>query len=159
MCIRDRKRAEAPDAYGQVELVAPTRTISTATNLDLGGVSLELHPLPGHTPDTLVGFISEWGTLLAGDAVEAPLPFLNEASPVASWVAGLEEWVETLERWTRSKTGSASRNPVRNFSMGLRTDPTGKPDCRFDCAYEWNRPVDRSGSQRVCEWWRYLNIS
>ena len=95
------KRAEAPDVYGHVELVAPTRTISTTTTLDLGGVSLELHPLPGHTPDTLVGFIPEWGTLLAGDAVEAPLPFLNEASPVASWVAGLEGWIETLGRWNR----------------------------------------------------------
>jgi glyoxylase-like metal-dependent hydrolase (beta-lactamase superfamily II) len=97
----DERRLASPGEYDRVRLVPPTRTVfgtadpgppASARALDLGGLTLELHPLPGHTPDTLVGFIPQWGILLAGDAVETPLPFLNPGSPLDVWVKLLDDW-------------------------------------------------------------------
>lgn len=93
------KQAENPSEFHRVELIPPTRTFPDRTLLDLGGITLELHHLPGHTPDSVVGFIPEWGVFLAGDAVETPLPFLNEGSPAEVWARGLEGWLATLEVW------------------------------------------------------------
>ena len=93
----EEKRASAPGEYDGVTLVLPTRTFRNRLILDLGGVTLELHSLPGHTPDTIVGYLPEWGILLGGDAVEDPLPFLNPGCPVEGWSRALEEWAEALE--------------------------------------------------------------
>jgi glyoxylase-like metal-dependent hydrolase (beta-lactamase superfamily II) len=97
----EEKRAAFPGEYDQVVLIPPTRTIRDTASLDLGGVTLEIHPLPGHTPDSLVGFVPEWGVFLAGDAVETPLPFLNPGSPVEVWAVALEGWARKLEEWER----------------------------------------------------------
>ena len=94
----EEKRSESSGVYEGVQLVAPTRTFQTSLTLELGGVTLEVHSLPGHTPDSAVGFVPEWGILLAGDAVETPLPFLNPGSPIERWVEGLENWSNRLEK-------------------------------------------------------------
>ena len=60
--------------------------------LDLGGVSVELSYLPGHSLDGVVAFVPEDGVLLAGDAVETALPVINEDSPISEWLALLETW-------------------------------------------------------------------
>jgi glyoxylase-like metal-dependent hydrolase (beta-lactamase superfamily II) len=39
-----------------------------------------------------VGFIPEWGVLLAGDTVETPFPVVNDDSPVSQWITSLEHW-------------------------------------------------------------------
>ncbi|HSG09831.1 MAG TPA: MBL fold metallo-hydrolase [Longimicrobiales bacterium] len=90
-----RRRTAAPDEWADVVLVPPGRTFRTRLTLDLGGASLDLHPLPGHTPDCLVGFVPEWGVLLAGDTVETPLPVVNDGAAVAGWVARLRQWIAT----------------------------------------------------------------
>ena len=95
------KKAESPEAFDGVRLVAPSRTFRNDLTLDLGGITLEIHSLPGHTLDSVVGFVPEWGVLLAGDAVETPLPFLNPGSPVGRWVKGLEVWYERLDNTGR----------------------------------------------------------
>ncbi len=66
----EEKRAAHPGEYDAVILFPPTRTFRDILTLQLGEITLELHPLPGHTPDSVVGWIPEWGVLLAGDAVE-----------------------------------------------------------------------------------------
>jgi glyoxylase-like metal-dependent hydrolase (beta-lactamase superfamily II) len=91
------KVASEPDLYGSVTLVPPTRTFRRRTTLELGGITLEMHSLPGHTPDTIVGYIPQWNILLGGDAVEHPLPFLNSGSGIEGWVRGLERWAARLE--------------------------------------------------------------
>lgn len=91
------KRAECPTSYREVRLEPPTRTFEDRADIELGGATLQLHAFPGHTWDSVVGFIPEWGVFLAGDAVEAPLPFLNPDSPVREWAAGLELWADHLE--------------------------------------------------------------
>jgi len=92
------KVAEDPEAFGDVQLVAPSRTFRNDLTLDLGGITLEIHSLPGHTPDSVVGFVPEWRVMLAGDAVETPLPFLNSGSSLGPWVEGLEAWIDRLEK-------------------------------------------------------------
>jgi glyoxylase-like metal-dependent hydrolase (beta-lactamase superfamily II) len=91
------KRREGTGAYDLVRLVPPTRTFQTRMTVELGGANLELHHLPGHTPDTLVGFIPEWRVFLAGDAAEMPFPFLNPGNPIEPWVKRLESWSDELE--------------------------------------------------------------
>jgi glyoxylase-like metal-dependent hydrolase (beta-lactamase superfamily II) len=91
------KVASEPDLYGSVVLVPPTRTFRRRITLELGGITLELHSLPGHTPDTIVGYIPQWNILLGGDAVEHPLPFLNPGSGIEGWVRRLERWAARLE--------------------------------------------------------------
>lgn len=86
------KKLEQPGAWDAVALVPPQMVFSGQLHLDLGGLTLELHHLPGHTRDCLVGFIPQWGVLLAGDTLETPLPVVNEDSPLALWIEGLARW-------------------------------------------------------------------
>ena len=111
------KRASVPGTYDNVALVPPNRTFRTLLTLDLGGIILELHALPGHTPDTIVGYIPEWGVLLGGDAVESPLPFLNPGGPIEAWARGLEGWVRRLEG------GAKTREEVGSTGLGPRCAP------------------------------------
>jgi glyoxylase-like metal-dependent hydrolase (beta-lactamase superfamily II) len=60
--------------------------------LDLGGATLELLALPGHTRDCIVGLVREWGVLLAGDTVETPLPVVNDGAAVRGWIERLDRW-------------------------------------------------------------------
>lgn len=87
-----RRRTREPGVWDGVRLVPPTETFTRLHTLDLGGATLELHALPGHTPDCLVGFVPEWGVLLAGDTVETPLPVVNDAEAVSAWIAELDLW-------------------------------------------------------------------
>ena len=75
-----------------VRLVPPNLTFSTSLALDLGGITLELHHLPGHTLDCIVGWIPEWGILLGGDTIETPLPVVYSAPLIGNWLASLEMW-------------------------------------------------------------------
>ncbi len=89
--LREKQIAQ-PGAWDEVVLVPPTLTIEDEFELTLGNISVHLHHLPGHTLDCIVGFIPEWGVLLAGDTVETPLPVINADSPIDQWIAGLQKW-------------------------------------------------------------------
>lgn len=86
------KQADDPDKWSEVVLVPPTQIFETEFSIDLGNVTLILHHLFGHTHDCIVGFIPEWGVLLAGDTVETPLPVINPESPLDDWIAALQKW-------------------------------------------------------------------
>jgi glyoxylase-like metal-dependent hydrolase (beta-lactamase superfamily II) len=88
------KRATAPGAWDAVRLIPPTRLFARDLSIDLGGLSLSLRHLPGHTPDSIVGLVPERGVLLAGDAVETPCPVVPRDCP-------LDAWLEELRRWER----------------------------------------------------------
>ncbi|OEU65060.1 MAG: hypothetical protein BA863_04185 [Desulfovibrio sp. S3730MH75] len=81
-----------PELYNSVKLIAPNITIDSELEIDLGGITIQLSPLLGHTEDSIVAYIPEKGILLTGDTVETPFPCLNENSPVASWIKKLEGW-------------------------------------------------------------------
>ncbi len=105
--LESRRRRE-PGAWDDVRLVPPTVIFEREHLLDLGGVTLELRALPGHTPDCIVGFVPEWGVLLAGDTVETPLPVVNDGSVVSAWAAALEGWLAE----TRVVTVVPAHGPV-----------------------------------------------
>ncbi len=91
--LREKQAAE-PGAWDAVTLVAPNVTFDHEMTLDLGGVTLTLRHLPGHTRDSIVGLVPERGILLVGDAAETPLPVVPAGSPLPSWI-------EELRRWSR----------------------------------------------------------
>ena len=86
------KQVAEPGAWDDVVLVAPTEGIERRGAIQLGGLSLELHALPGHTPDCIAGFVPERGVLLAGDTAETPFPVVPADSPLAEWISELERW-------------------------------------------------------------------
>jgi glyoxylase-like metal-dependent hydrolase (beta-lactamase superfamily II) len=85
-------QADEPNRWDDVELVVPTLTFSQRMTLHLGGVTLELHHLAGHTQDCIVGWLPEMGILLGGDVMETPLPVVNDGDGVGAWLAELEAW-------------------------------------------------------------------
>ena len=89
--LRRMQLAEA-GRWDAVRLVPPNLCFNTALSLDLGGLTLELHHLPGHALDCIVGWIPEWGLLLGGDAFETPLPVVNHVEILDEWLEGLEAW-------------------------------------------------------------------
>jgi len=89
----DQLRRESPGLYDDVILIPPDLTFSHAMTLDLGGLTVTLHHLPGHTADSLVAFVPEHGLLLAGDTAEIPLPCVDwEDASLEHWIAGLQRW-------------------------------------------------------------------
>jgi len=85
------KQAEEPERYRTVTIVPPTVTFAEFMDIDLGGMTLSIHHLPGHTADESVVHLPEAGVLLAGDAAEWPIP-TTEEGPLGPWAAALRGW-------------------------------------------------------------------
>ena len=117
------KRAAEPGVWDDVELVAPTRLFRDTLSMDLGGATLELHHLPGHTPDSVIGWIPEWGTWLAADAVETPLPVVNDAAAVPAWIDALTRWanVDSVTRVIPSHGRLGGRDLMQETTSYLQS--------------------------------------
>jgi len=89
-----QKQADEPGWFGEVRLVAPWLTFETALELDLGGLTLHLHHVPGHTPDCCLAVVPQRGLLLAGDCAEEPFPLVGDPALVAAWARELHRWAE-----------------------------------------------------------------
>jgi glyoxylase-like metal-dependent hydrolase (beta-lactamase superfamily II) len=89
--LRERRLAE-PGTWDGVALVAPNTAFDNEMVLSLGAMTIRLRHLPGHTPDSIVGFIPARGLLLMGDAAETPFPVVPAGSPLERWIAELERW-------------------------------------------------------------------
>jgi glyoxylase-like metal-dependent hydrolase (beta-lactamase superfamily II)/GNAT superfamily N-acetyltransferase len=87
-------RKDQPGRWDDIALIAPTLTFAQGLTVDLGNVTVELHHLPGHTPDCLVAFIPAWGVLLGGDALEDPFPLVNDAAALVDWSRRLRGWAD-----------------------------------------------------------------
>ncbi len=74
--LRERQRDEP--RFATVALVPPTLTFTDGLRIDGGDLTLELLPTPGHTPDHISLWIPELRLVLAGDAAERPIPYVNE---------------------------------------------------------------------------------
>lgn len=85
-------RTANPEAWAEVRLIPPDMTFHSRLDLHLGGLTVELHALPGHTPDSVVAFVPQLRLLLAGDAVELPCPCVPPDCGLDEWMRGLEEW-------------------------------------------------------------------
>jgi glyoxylase-like metal-dependent hydrolase (beta-lactamase superfamily II) len=89
----EQRRIEEPGRWDAVRLLPPDEVFDEQMVLDLGGLSLELRALPGHTPDSIVGLIPEHRLLLMGDTVETPLPCIPPDCRLNRWQGELERWL------------------------------------------------------------------
>ena len=72
----------------------PTITMTDRLTLHLGGVTLELSHLPGHTPNSIMIYLPEQKVLFSGDLVyEAGLPSFQEAL-VFPWLESIRTILE-----------------------------------------------------------------
>ena len=90
----DEMQAKAPGFFDAVMLLPPQITFEQRLDIALGGLTVQLHHLPGHTPDSLLAYVPERGLLFAGDCAEWPIPIIG-ADPLAPWAAALREWAAT----------------------------------------------------------------
>jgi hypothetical protein len=89
-------RSQAPSKWAEVKLTPPVMTFTQASRIDLGGLTVRLQHLPGHTPDSIVAFSPELNLLLAGDTVEWPCPCVPEDCDLEAWITALASGVNTL---------------------------------------------------------------
>lgn len=87
-----RKLAAEPGKWDDVQLVPPNVMIERTCSLDLGGLTVELHHLPGHTDDCLIALLPEHGIALMGDTIETPFPVVPQGSDLSAWVEQLRRW-------------------------------------------------------------------
>ncbi len=79
-----------------IVFVPPTIVFTQALTLDFGTFQLELSFFGGHTKDSIVGFIPEYGLLLAGDIAEE-IPVINQAEDVEQWINSLAFWAKRTD--------------------------------------------------------------
>jgi glyoxylase-like metal-dependent hydrolase (beta-lactamase superfamily II) len=95
----DEARAELAEyqsrypIFGNVVLVPPTITFNQSLTIHGGDLSIELMPAPGHHLDHIAAWIPQLSLLLAFDAVEKPLPCIEDAESVLSMFATLEHFL------------------------------------------------------------------
>lgn len=89
---RQKRQAGDPEGYAGSQIILPDLTFDSRLSIDAGGLTLDLHHLPGHTADSIVVHVPELDLLLAGDAVEEPLPSLNEVGQIRAWGRELRRW-------------------------------------------------------------------
>jgi glyoxylase-like metal-dependent hydrolase (beta-lactamase superfamily II) len=147
-------RAREPGRYDDVRIVHPTETFTGFHAIDLGGMTLELHALPGHTLDSTVGWVPELGLLLAADAVETPLPVVNEGSPVRAWTESLERWAadERVQLVIPAHGEIGGRSVISRTSSylagllaGSGDAPASSPDPFYEKTHARNVDLVRSG--------------
>jgi len=95
--------------FQNVALVPPTMTFDQHFTILGGDMTIELIPAPGHHLDHIAVWIPELSLLLAFDAIERPLPILENAEAVPSMFATLEQLLALrAERVLCSHSKSAS---------------------------------------------------
>lgn len=87
-----RLQAREPGKWDDVCLVPPDITFDRHLDLHLGDIHVSLHPLSGHSPDSIVAFIPAMKLLLVGDTVELPCPSVPPGCDLQAWIRGLEGW-------------------------------------------------------------------
>jgi glyoxylase-like metal-dependent hydrolase (beta-lactamase superfamily II) len=126
--LREKKKVQ-PGNWDEVILIPPTVTFERDLSLDLGGITLSLHHLPGHTSDCIVGFIQEQGILLAGDTVETPFPVVNFEGLIDEWIVELQNWERDarVQQVIPSHGVLGGRELIRQNIIYLENLKTGSP--------------------------------
>lgn len=131
----EEKRATEPKRFRGVTIVPPTITFSAFMDIDLGGLTLSIHHLPGHTADEAVVHIPEASVLLAGDAAEWPIPTTDDGP--------LRSWADTLRQWALRgdvHTVVPSHGPVSDAQL-LRDNAQYLDALVTDPAVRWEPPA------------------
>jgi glyoxylase-like metal-dependent hydrolase (beta-lactamase superfamily II) len=122
----ERKQNEQREVFDAVRIVPPAVTFSHTLCIHAGELTVVLHHLPGHTPDSCVAHIPERRLLLAGDCAEAPIPAGMAGLSLAAWARALRTWAQEVQ------TVVPAHGPVSGpdlleanaaYLEGLLTDP------------------------------------
>ncbi len=100
------------DAMAEVSLATPTHHADTMTEVTLGSLTLELHPVMAHTDADLVVFVPQAGVLITGDVLDE-MPFAGHGHP--------RRWLAALERL--AKLGATTIIPGHGPVMGAEQLP------------------------------------
>jgi glyoxylase-like metal-dependent hydrolase (beta-lactamase superfamily II) len=87
-----RMTAASPERFAGAALVPPELTFTDRLTIDLGGLTLCLEAMPGHTADSVWTYMPELELVLAGDSLEEPILSLNEPGHLRDWAAALQRW-------------------------------------------------------------------
>ncbi|RJO69662.1 MAG: MBL fold metallo-hydrolase [Myxococcales bacterium] len=132
---------------GSASIRLPDVLVESA--LDLAEEALTIFPSPGHTPDGLSVFDRRDKTLVAGDALEWPVPFIDPGPPMPD----LETYIATLNRYLHlapdvviashaSPAGleliAQNLSYLESLRDGTRYEPRGPNDERFDAYHKAN---------------------
>lgn len=79
--------------FQNVALVPPTLTFSSTITIHGGDLTIVLLPAPGHHRDHIAAWIPELRLLLAFDAVEKPVPIIDNSSGVQPMMITLESFL------------------------------------------------------------------
>ena len=79
--------------FREVRLVPPTITFAKSMAIHGGDLTIELKSAPGHHPDQIVAWVPALRLLLAFDAVENPLPLMDDQRCVPDMFTTLEQLV------------------------------------------------------------------
>ena len=79
--------------FASVVLVAPTITFTSGLTIHDGNLTIQLLPAPGHHLDHIAAWIPELRLLLAFDAVEMPIPIIENATGAPYMFATLESLI------------------------------------------------------------------
>lgn len=80
--------------FRDVALVSPTITFHDHLTINGGDLTIRLFAAPGHHPDHCAAWIPELRLLLAFDAIEKPLPIIEDAASAPVMFATLERFLE-----------------------------------------------------------------
>ena len=83
-------QAREPQRFAGASLVPPSLAFEGILEIDGGDLVAYLLPAPGHVPGQVVVWFPEIRHLLAGDAVEHPMPFVQGDGHLQDMVATLE---------------------------------------------------------------------
>ncbi len=132
----NRKQATEPGRYDEVTITPPTTTFSEFMEIDLGGVTLSIQHVPGHTADEIVVHLPAEGILIAGDAAEWPIPTVHDG-PIGEWAAALRRWAARDD----VETVIPSHGPVSDAFL-LRDNAEYLEDLLADPDMRWTCPPD-----------------
>ena len=116
-----REHGLAPDEAAFLAAPMPTWSAPPAS-VDLGGLTAELLPLPGHTPGSLVVWVPELGLLLTGDDWNpCTWLFFEEALPVRQYRENVRRLLDLPVRQVLCSHQPAvfPREKLASFILGL----------------------------------------
>jgi glyoxylase-like metal-dependent hydrolase (beta-lactamase superfamily II) len=88
------EQQQANQRFASVRLVEPTITFTNSMRIDGGDLTLELLPTPGHTEDHISIWLPQLRVLLAGDAAEYPIPYVEDAASLPTLRASLARLID-----------------------------------------------------------------
>ncbi|MBE7071000.1 MAG: MBL fold metallo-hydrolase [Ruminococcaceae bacterium] len=147
---------EACKNYGFT--MPPFKTIKEGDVIDLGGKTLEIYELPGHTPGGIVLLLKEDRILFTGDSINHYLwMMLDGCLPMKDFVSSLERIMFLEDKADRILHGHASDfddiSLMRCILQGAKEIVAGKTE--GDGPYEWFGGVAKKHSFPLVEGRKY----